>query len=58
MPCCLPHGQQASSCQAVRSQCVPHAGCRADKNCLYGVNGYWEVFNFSVVTQQTIGCGR
>ena len=29
--------------------------CRADANCLYGANGYWNVFNFSVVTQQTIG---
>ena len=35
-----------------------HADRRADANCLYGANGYWEIFNFSVVTQQTIGCGR
>ena len=28
---------------------------RSDENCLYGVRGYPMIFNFSVVTQQTIG---
>ena len=28
---------------------------RSDDNCLYGVRGYPMIFNFSVVTQQTIG---
>jgi hypothetical protein len=60
-------GYRASPSHAALIPCRPPASCalvsiakdrmwyRSDKNCLYGVRGFPMIFNFSVVTQQTIG---